>query len=66
MQELPEAERNLLPGAGPCHFFGGFNRPGWICVGRQLIAMGMGVRGMPRGEGRFLQGLVLPVRQGIL
>ena len=34
-------------------------------MGRQFITMGMGVRGMPRGQGRLLQGLVLPVRQGI-
>ena len=34
-------------------------------MGRQLIAMGMGVRGMTWGEGRFRDGLMLRVRQGI-
>jgi hypothetical protein len=66
MNALAELEKNLLPGTGPCHFFRGFYRSGRICVGRQFITVGTRVRRMPRGQGRFLQGLVLPVRQGVL
>ena len=34
-------------------------------MGRQLVATGMGVGGMAWGEGRFRDGLMLHVRQGI-
>ena len=34
-------------------------------MGRQLVAMGMGMRSMSWRKGGFRNGLMLPVRQGI-
>jgi hypothetical protein len=55
----------LFPGTGLCHFFRGFNRSGRICMGRQLVTMGMGVGGMAEGEGWFRDGLMFFMREGI-
>jgi hypothetical protein len=63
---LTPGGKNLLPATGLCHFLRRFDRTGRICMGWQLIAMGMGVRSMSWGKGRFRDCLMLLVRQGII
>jgi hypothetical protein len=59
-------KKDLLPGPGLCNFFRGFNGPGWICMGRQFVTMGMRVRCMSRRKRRFRDSFMLLMRQEII